>query len=75
MSSKKVRGIAGDKTICLPIEDGIEYEDFVKNPHKYRIYLDKIMKKYLEIFPLEIGIFNNFFENLLSYIDYLDSYF
>jgi len=26
MSSKKARGIAGEKTICLPIEEGIEYK-------------------------------------------------
>lgn len=55
MSSKKARGIAGDKTICLPIEDGIEYDDLVKNPDEYRAYLDKMMEKYPEIFPLEIG--------------------
>jgi hypothetical protein len=41
MSSKKARGIGGDKTICLPIEDGIEYDDLVKNPDEYRAYLDK----------------------------------
>ena len=32
MSSRKAREIAGDKTICLPIEDGVEYEDLVQNP-------------------------------------------
>ena len=54
MSPRKARGVAGDKTICLPIEDGIKYEDLVKNPHEYRAYLDKMMEKYPEIFPLEI---------------------
>jgi hypothetical protein len=54
MSPRKARGVAGDKTICLPIEDGIKYEDLVKNSHEYRAYLDKMMEKYPEIFPLEI---------------------
>lgn len=51
MSSRKARGIAGDKTICLPIEDGVEYEELVQNPKEYRAYLDKIREKYPEIFP------------------------
>ena len=55
MSSKKARGIAGDKTICLPIEDGIKYDDLVKNSHEYWAYLDKMMEKYPEIFLLKIG--------------------
>lgn len=54
MSSKKARGIAGDKTICLPIEEGIEYDKLVQAPHEYRAYLDKMMEKYPEIFPLEM---------------------
>jgi hypothetical protein len=54
MSPRKARGVPGDKTICLPIEDGIKYEDLVKNPHEYRAYLDKMMEKCPEIFPLEI---------------------
>ena len=39
MSPKKPRGIAGDKTICLPIEEGIEYEHLVKNQQEYRNYI------------------------------------
>lgn len=54
MSSKKTRGIAGDKTICLPIEEGIEYDVLVQSPHEYRAYLDKMMEKYPELFPLEM---------------------
>jgi hypothetical protein len=34
MSSKKARGMAGDKTICLPIKDGIGWIP-VRNEHKY----------------------------------------
>jgi len=37
MSPKKARGIAGDKTICLPIEEG--YENLVKNQQEYRNYI------------------------------------
>lgn len=54
MSSRKARGIAGDKTVCLPIEEGVEYEDLVQKPEEYRAYLDKMREKYPEIFPLEI---------------------
>jgi hypothetical protein len=35
MSPKKAKGIAGDKTICPPIEDGIKYEELVQNPDDY----------------------------------------
>lgn len=54
MSPKKARGIAGDKTICLPIEEGIEYENLVKNQQEYRNYLNQMIKKHPEIFPEEI---------------------
>ncbi len=54
MSPKKVRGIAGDKTICLPIEEGIEYENLVKNQQEYRNYLNQMIEKHPEIFPEEI---------------------
>jgi hypothetical protein len=54
MSPKKARGIAGDKTICLPIEEGIEYEKLVKDQQEYRTYLNRMIEKYPEIFPEEI---------------------
>jgi len=54
MSPKKARGIAGDKTICLPIEEGIEYENLVKDQQEYRSYLNQMIEKYPEIFPEEI---------------------
>jgi hypothetical protein len=54
MSPRKARGIAGDKTICLPIEEGVEYEDLVQKPKEYRAYLDKMREKYPEIFPEEM---------------------
>ena len=54
MSPKKARGIAGDKTICLPIEEGIEYEKLVKDQQEYRNYLNRMIEKYPEIFPEEI---------------------
>ncbi len=49
MSPRKSRGIAGDKTICLPIEEGVQYEDLVQKPKEYRAYLDKMREKYPEI--------------------------
>ena len=54
MPLRKKRGMAGDKTICLPIEEGIEYDLLVQNPDGYRGYLDKMLRKYAEIFPEEI---------------------
>jgi hypothetical protein len=54
MSPKKARGIAGDKTICLPIEEGIEYENLVKDQQEYRNYLNQMIEKHPEIFPEEI---------------------
>lgn len=54
MSLKKARGIAGDKIICLPIEEGIEYENLVKDQQEYRNYLNQMIEKHPEIFPEEI---------------------
>jgi hypothetical protein len=54
MPLRKKRGMAGDKTICLPIEEGIEYDLLVQNSDGYRGYLDKMVRKYPEIFPEEI---------------------
>ena len=54
MPLRKKRGMAGDKTICLPIEEGIEYDLLLQNPDGYRGYLDKMLRKYPEIFPEEI---------------------
>ena len=54
MSPRKTRGTAGDKTICLPIDEGVNYDELVSDALKYRLYLDEKIKKYPELFPVEI---------------------
>lgn len=54
MATRKKRGQAGDKTICLPIEDGIDYDALVKNRDAYRDYLNEQIAKHPELFPEEI---------------------
>lgn len=54
MSTHKQRGTAGDKTICLPIESGIDYEHLVQDTPGYRMYLDGMIEKHPELFPVGI---------------------
>ena len=51
MTKRKERGTAGDKTICLPIEKGINYTELVKDREAYRKYLNSQIEKYPELFP------------------------
>ncbi|NEP54858.1 MAG: hypothetical protein F6K65_41175 [Moorea sp. SIO3C2] len=51
MSKRKKRGIAGDKTICLPIADDIEYEQLVEDRAAYREYLNQQIASHPELFP------------------------
>ncbi len=51
MAKRKQRGIAGDKTICLPIADEIDYEELVEDREAYRQYLDKQIASHPELFP------------------------
>lgn len=51
MATRKKRGTAGDKTICLPIEAGIDYDSLVEDREAYRIYLDEQINKHPELFP------------------------
>lgn len=51
MGNRKKRGKAGDKTICLPIEAGVNYDKLVEEREAYRKYLDGQIKKHPEIFP------------------------
>lgn len=51
MATRKKRGQAGDKTICLPIEDGIDYAALVKDREAYRGYLNEQILKHPELFP------------------------
>ena len=51
MAKRKRRGIAEDKTICLPIADEIDYEQLVEEREAYRQYLDKQIASHPELFP------------------------
>ena len=51
MATVKKRGIAGDKTICLPISDGVDYEQLVEDREAYRAYLNKQIEAHPELFP------------------------
>ena len=55
MKERKKRTTAGDKTICLPISDNVEYENLVKDTPVYHAYLDEQIDKHPELFPVEIA--------------------
>ena len=54
MANRKPRGIAGDKTICLPIADDIDYATLVDDRESYRAYLNEQIESHRELFPAEI---------------------
>lgn len=51
MTPRKKRGKAGDKTICLPIQDGINYSELVEDREAYRAYLNAEIAHHPELFP------------------------
>jgi hypothetical protein len=51
MSDRKTRGKARDKTICLPIAEGVDYEQLVKDTVGFRAYLDSQIAEHPEVFP------------------------
>lgn len=55
MAKRKPRGIAGDKTICLPIADDIDYATLADDRAAYRQYLDQQIAAHPELFPAEIS--------------------
>jgi hypothetical protein len=55
MSERKKRSTAGDKTICLPIAEGIDYKQLVKDTAGFRAYLDCQIAEHPELFPARIG--------------------
>ena len=55
MKERKKRTTAGDKTICLPISDNVEYENLVKDTPAYHAYLDEQTEKHPELFPADIA--------------------
>jgi hypothetical protein len=55
MATRKKRGTSGDKTICLPIAEGINYGELVEEREVYRQYLNEQITRYPELFPEEIN--------------------
>ncbi|MEM9484222.1 MAG: hypothetical protein AAGA83_11075 [Cyanobacteria bacterium P01_F01_bin.116] len=51
MVNRKQRGTAGDRTICLPIADDIDYEELVEDREAYREYLNEQIACHRELFP------------------------
>lgn len=49
------RTTAGDKTICLPLPEGIDYDPWIEDSAGYRAYLDDQIAKHPELFPPEIN--------------------
>jgi hypothetical protein len=54
MAKRKQRGTAGDKTICLPMAEGIDYAALVADRSAYRQYLDEQIEQHPELFPVDI---------------------
>ena len=48
------RTTAGDKTICLPLPEGLDYERWIEDSTGYRQYLDEQIAGHPELFPPEI---------------------
>jgi hypothetical protein len=44
------RTIAGDKTICLPVPDGVDYNIWIKDHVGFRQYLDEQIRIHPELF-------------------------
>jgi len=52
--SEDVSTVPGDKTICLPIGDEVEYETLVQDRQAFRQYLDQQIAQHPELFPSAI---------------------
>ncbi|MEO0869669.1 MAG: hypothetical protein AAFY17_14775, partial [Cyanobacteria bacterium J06642_11] len=66
MVNRKQRGIAGDRTICLPIAADIDYKELVEDREAYREYLNEQIGSHPELFPegIEAGYrFHGFVES------------
>lgn len=48
---RQKRGVAGDKTICIPIPEENQYSELVKDLGRFREYLDKVIEAHRELFP------------------------
>jgi hypothetical protein len=66
MVERKPRGLAGDKTICLPMDEKRDYEALVKDTTGFWVYLDEQIQQHPELFPsgIEAGYcFHGFVES------------
>jgi hypothetical protein len=54
MAERRKRTIAGDKTICLPIPEDLDYDSWVEDTKAVRTYLDSIIAVHPELFPVGI---------------------
>jgi hypothetical protein len=55
MSQRKKRTTAGDKTICLPIAEGQDYDELIHDTTAFRADLDQMIASHPELFPAEIS--------------------
>lgn len=53
--SDTVTSVPGDKTICLPIPDSMDYGQLVQDRKAFRKYLDQLIALHPELFPAEIA--------------------
>jgi hypothetical protein len=51
VKQRRKRGTAGDKTICLPIADGLDYSALVDDSTAFRQYVDQQIAAHPELFP------------------------
>ncbi len=72
MAERKKRSIAGDKTLCLPIETDMEYDTLVEATKAFRAYLDKLILTHPELFPVvEAGLFYTVLKSGFGQLDNL----
>ena len=55
MGTRRHRTTAGDKTICIPIPEDVDYQQLVSDTPAFRQYLDQMIAEHPELFPAEIG--------------------
>jgi hypothetical protein len=54
MTTRQKRGTPGDKTICIPVPEGMDYDEWVKDTETFRKYLDELIENHRELFPVGI---------------------
>jgi hypothetical protein len=54
MTTRRKRGTPGDKTICIPVPEGVNYSEWVKDTETFRKYLNELIEEHRELFPVGI---------------------